>query len=179
MAAVDPNAPLALGGLVIVGATIDPNADAPVYSEAYHPYIVKFARTLFPNQFINSTSRFRPSSFAGVTPHLVRNYICNQTYGKEVLTATDYPIHWRSSTAEQAKKAISFYMPQSQPSWNPATNSGNPTKSKDVNDLIKRIKKDEVRKLGKFHVSILTCVCWYLLFPICLYSNLVSLLSCA
>jgi len=37
-------------------------------------------------------------------------------------------------------KAISFYMPQPQPSWNPATMSGNPTKSKEVNDLIKRIK---------------------------------------
>jgi len=149
----DPDAPpppLALGGLTIVGATIDPNADAPVHSRAYHPYIVKFAQTLFPNQGITSASTFRPSSFAGVTPHLVRNYLCTQTYGKAVITATDHPINWRSSTAEQAKKAISFYMPQSQPSWNPATMSGNPTKSKEVNDLIKRIKKDEVRKLGKF-----------------------------
>ena len=40
-------------------------------------------------------------------------------------------------------------MPNRLMSWNAETNQGNPTKSTEVNDLIKRAKKQEVRKQGK------------------------------
>jgi len=170
----DPNEPLALGGMAMAGGDgLDPNADTPVFNPACHSYIVAFAKATWPNNTaIHANSRFRPSSFAGIKPTHVREHLCNAVYGKKAIGPNDRPIHWRSSAVEQAKKAISHCMVQSQPSWNPATNSGNPAKSKEVNNLIKRIEKDEVRCLGKFHASVLTCVCWHLLSSICWHSDL-------
>jgi hypothetical protein len=55
-------------------------------------------------------------------------------------------VHARLSSLEFWKKAISFFrlIP-----WNSSTSQeGNPTKSIVVNDLIKRVKKKEVRKQG-------------------------------
>ena len=133
---VDLNAPLALGDVAMVGVVDSPDADAAVYSKQYHPYIVAFAKSLFPDRGIHKNATFTPSSFNQVTPNIVRNYICERTYGKAIIGPNDKPINWRSSTAEMAKKAISFYMPQSGPSWNPANNSGNPTKSRVVNNQL-------------------------------------------
>jgi hypothetical protein len=56
----------------------------------------------------------------------------------------DNPIEGRSNSLLYWKKAISFFMPNHQPAWNMLTNSGNPTKSADINDLIKTVKKKEV-----------------------------------
>ena len=60
----------------------------------------------------------------------------------------DKPSHCRSSSLEYWKKAISFFMPNKNHQWNEMTNSGNPTRSQDVNDLIKRVKRFEIRKQG-------------------------------
>jgi hypothetical protein len=46
------------------------------------------------------------------------------------------------------KKAISFFMPNRLVPWNATRIEGNPTKNIDVNDLIRRVKKKEVRKQG-------------------------------
>ena len=57
------------------------------------------------------------------------------------------PIYARSSSIEQYKKSLSYYMPYRNVPW---TNDGrgNPTRSTDVNDLIKEMKKFEVRGEG-------------------------------
>jgi hypothetical protein len=47
------------------------------------------------------------------------------------------------------KKAISFFKPNHHPAWDVPNNSGNPTKSADINDLIKTVKKKEVQQQGK------------------------------
>jgi hypothetical protein len=44
------------------------------------------------------------------------------------------------------EKTISFYMPKHLVQWSTTNNEGNPTKSIDVNDLIRRVKKKEVRQ---------------------------------
>ncbi len=47
------------------------------------------------------------------------------------------------------KKVISFHMPDHlHAGWRSGSNDGNPTKSAEMNDFIKRIKKLESRKQG-------------------------------
>jgi hypothetical protein len=54
----------------------------------------------------------------------------------------------RSNSLAFWKKAISFFMPNRLIAWTSGRNEGNPTRSIDVNNLIKRVKKKEVRKQG-------------------------------
>jgi len=54
----------------------------------------------------------------------------------------------RSNTIEYYKKAISHYMPNRLMAWNELSNVGNPTRSHQLNDLIKYVKKKEARKMG-------------------------------
>jgi hypothetical protein len=54
----------------------------------------------------------------------------------------------RSNTVEYYKKAISHYMPNRLMAWNELSKVGNPTRSRQLNDLIKYIKKKETRKMG-------------------------------
>ena len=76
--------------------------------------------------------------------------MCFKVYGiKEPNFDVDKPTKGRSSSLEYAKKAISFFMPNRLMPWNARSLEGNPTKSVEVNNLIKRVKKNEVRKEGK------------------------------
>ena len=54
----------------------------------------------------------------------------------------------RSNTLQFWKKALSYYMPNKNMQWNQLTNHGNPTRSQALNDLLKRVKKAEVRGQG-------------------------------
>jgi hypothetical protein len=122
----------------------------PLFKKDYHGYVVQFMSWLFEDDF-PSSRLFTPSEFKNVTPLNVVHWMKYKTYGNQYPGPNDRPLYWRSNTLYQAKKALSHYMPQSHAPWNPLTNppSGNPTKSKEVNDLIKEVKKAEVRKIGK------------------------------
>jgi hypothetical protein len=61
-------------------------------------------------------------------------------------TPEDKPIHAWSTGLGVIKKAISSFMPNKNVKWNVESQTGNPTMSVAVNDLIKKIKKAEVRK---------------------------------
>ena len=76
--------------------------------------------------------------------------MAKKTFGKE-----DYNIDKgsqsdkakiRSSSLEYRKKAVSFFMLNKKPTW--CNGQGNPTKSDAVTDLIKDVKKCEVRRIG-------------------------------
>ena len=62
----------------------------------------------------------------------------------------------RSITLEFAKKAIFYFQPNRLLPWNEQSGSGNPTRSALVNDLIKRIKIEEVSVF--FYIFILCCL---------------------
>ena len=57
----------------------------------------------------------------------------------------DVPTCGRSNTLAFHKKALSYFMPNKHLGWNTVSLSGNPTRSPEVNDLIKRVRRDEVR----------------------------------
>ena len=54
------------------------------------------------------------------------------------------PTQARSSSLQFWKKAISCYMPNRLMPWNAVSGQGNPTRSIEVNTLIKKVKKKEV-----------------------------------
>ena len=83
-------------------------------------------------------------------PDDVLRYLKFKAYGNaDADLETDNPTEGRASSLEFYKKAISFFIPMRNATWNPQANVGNPTKSVDVNELIKTVKKREVRKLGR------------------------------
>jgi hypothetical protein len=70
-------------------------------------------------------------------------------YQTEEPAEGNHPTEARSTGLEFVKKTISSIMPNRNIQWNVESQTRNPTMSLAVNDLIKKIKKAEVRKLGK------------------------------
>jgi hypothetical protein len=61
---------------------------------------------------------------------------------------SDNPTHGRCSSLEYYKKALSYFMPNRHNEWDEVTLRGNPTKSQEVLDVIKAVKKKEVLRQG-------------------------------
>ncbi|KNC85593.1 hypothetical protein SARC_02214, partial [Sphaeroforma arctica JP610] len=61
----------------------------------------------------------------------------------------DHPTLRRKSGLSFLKKSISYYMPRLAIDWDPVDMKGNPTRSKDVNDLLKTIERAQLRGEGK------------------------------
>ena len=92
---------------------------------------------------------FTTEELLELKPEHIYAFMANQVYGKPNPSDDDKPLNGRSSTLEYMKKAISFFMPNKLAGWNVETRSGNPTRSVEINELIKTVKKKEVRKEGK------------------------------
>jgi hypothetical protein len=92
---------------------------------------------------------WEPDLLAAVTPQIIERWMNTMVFGTADPGPDDMPTEGRSSTLEYSKKAVSFFMPNKLIGWNVMTNSGNPTRSIIVNDLIKSVKKLEVRRQGK------------------------------
>ena len=83
--------------------------------------------------------RFNQEDLYRITGDEVYQYCCLLSFGAEYPCEEDVPIS-RSSTVEFIKKALSYYMSNMLLAWNEETKVGNPTRSVDLNDLIKSIK---------------------------------------
>jgi hypothetical protein len=117
-------------------------------TKKYRPSLTALMRHKHPDRFIDNDTIFSVEELGAVTPLDVYSFFCDKAYGKPDPDGDDRPTLCRSSTIEFHKKAISNFMPNRLPEWNVLTSHGNPTKSILVNDLIKAIKKHEVRKEG-------------------------------
>jgi hypothetical protein len=100
------------------------------------------------NQTYSREHEYTAEEKNSLTPDDVVRWMNVKTFGIEDPPIDANPVHARSSSLEFWKKAISFFMPNRLVPWNASRNEGNPTKSIDVNDLIRRVKKKEVRKQG-------------------------------
>ena len=69
-------------------------------------------------------------------------------FGRSDAGDDDVPTCGRSSTLAFHKKALSYFMPNKHLGWNMVSLSGNPTRSPEINDLIKQVKRHEVRGEG-------------------------------
>eukprot|EP00957_Ditylum_brightwellii_P126176 9619617-Ditylum_brightwellii.AAC.1 len=73
----------------------------------------------------------------------IYHWMSLKVYGKDNPSPEDNPTYRQSSSLEYYKKAISFLMPCQLKMWNVITSSVNPTRSVDVNSLIKAVRKKE------------------------------------
>ena len=111
--------------------------------KAYLHYMVGLYNFTFPEQ-VPKDHHFSNKELYRLKPEHIYAYFANLAYGTTTPSADDTPIHARSSTLEFAKKSISSFQPNRLIPWNEQSRTGNPTRSPLVNDLIKRIKKEEV-----------------------------------
>jgi hypothetical protein len=84
-----------------------------------------------------------------VKPKDITRWMCVKAFGMPQPTVNDNPTLGRSSSLAFYKKALSYFMPNKLMTWNEVAQVGNPSKSQEVNNLLKRVKKCEVRKTGK------------------------------
>jgi hypothetical protein len=117
-------------------------------NQKYQGYLVQFMSYLHGMQY-DRDATFDQESLQIVTPDEIIRWLCVKSFGVEYPEAEDRPTRCRSSSLEVFKKALSWYMPNRIQPWDCISNRGNPTKSKEVNKLIKDVKRMEVRKQGK------------------------------
>ena len=118
--------------------------------EQYKPYLIKLMSFKDDIEY-EADHQFTKEELALITPEIIVRWMCLKVYGNPDPGPNDNPTKGRSSVIAFAKKAVSFFMPNKLMSWNELANPpvGNPTKSILVDDLIKRVKKKEVRKQDK------------------------------
>jgi hypothetical protein len=78
-----------------------------------------------------------------IVPDAIARYFMQLAYGCSTSVPSDMPMHCRSTSFEQYKKAIFFYMPNKILAWCVLSGSGNPTKSVPVNDVLNTVRKME------------------------------------
>jgi len=117
--------------------------------EDYKPYLCRLMAFIDGGEDYPKTIEFSQEQLLNVTPDIVSRWMKKTAYGTPTPGPNDHPTRCRSSLLEQAKKAISYFMPNKHMGWDVRSNSGNPTKSIPVNDIIKLVKKAEVRKQGR------------------------------
>ena len=83
-----------------------------------------------------------------IKPEQIVDYFNMRAYGKTEVLDEDRPVLTRSSTLFFYKKALLSYMYNGNSHWDDVLNRGNPTKSKEVNNMIKKVIKHEVRHQG-------------------------------
>jgi hypothetical protein len=85
---------------------------------------------------------------AAVTPNQIRQWMNKKAFGVRNPGPEARSTKCRSATLDVMKKAVSWYMPN-RAAWDCIRCSGNPTRSRDVNEVIKAVKKLQVRRRGK------------------------------
>jgi len=92
---------------------------------------------------------FTDQQLLGIQLEEIAEWMCLKAFGIPNPGPNDNPMQGCSSSLAQYKKAISFFMPNEIATWNSLAKVGNPTRSKNVNELIRCIKKQECCKQGK------------------------------
>ena len=120
--------------------------------QTYKPYLCRLMESVdgvdegvrYPETIV-----FSAQQLLAVTAIQVTDFLTTMAYGTSTPGPDDHPTSARCSTVEQAKKAISYFMPNQHIPWNVDTVAGNPTRCPAIHRLIADIKKAEVRGLGR------------------------------
>ena len=113
----------------------------------YKPTLIKLM-SFVHNAEYDKHHVFSQDELASLTPVDVQRWMCLQAYGTPDPLPDANPYEARSSSLEYWKKAISSFIPNRLMVWNAVIGQGNPTRSIEVNDLIKKVKKKDVRGRG-------------------------------
>ena len=116
----------------------------------YQPYMVSLM-SHFHGLLYASDHQFTRDDLLELTPTEVTQWMAEAAYGDFVYNPdVDRPIYARSASLEMRKKAVSFFMPNKS-AWVVTLDGigyGNPTMSREVNQLIAEVKRFEVRGEG-------------------------------
>ena len=116
----------------------------------YRTYLIEFMSFLHGRvQLYPSDTDFEQDVLVQIKPRDIERWMCKKVYGMTDPGLDNHPIHGRSSSLEFYKKALSYFMPNKRMGWNEVTQTGNPTKSSEIIDQRKKVKKEAVRKTGK------------------------------
>ena len=121
------------------------------YKKVYHSYVCRLMEFQYGfGVTFNHESVFTRQELLDISPTDIKRFfglMCYNDPDYNIHPPSNHrPTHCRSTTLETAKKAISYYMPHRTVPW--CNNQGNPTRSGPVNDIIKEVKKFEVRGEG-------------------------------
>ena len=114
-------------------------------AQAYKP-ILSWFMSFVNNEVYANDHEFTDAQLGALTPNDVLHWMNVQTFGIPNPAPDANPTLAQSNTLKYWKKALSFFMPNKLMLWNRISNQGNPTRSTEIDDLIKRVKKKEVRK---------------------------------
>jgi hypothetical protein len=105
---------------------------------------------LAPEQEYSYEREYTDEEKRQITPEELVRWLSMRTFGTTNPSEPNVTIRplVRANTLAFWKKAISFHMPDRLHGWRTGSNDGNPTKSAEVNDFVKRVKKLEARKQG-------------------------------
>jgi hypothetical protein len=123
------------------------NQSIMVGKNDYHATLVHFMT--FTNGIAYAKDhQFIQDELAPLTPDDVARWMCQKANDTPEPDPDANPTQARSTSFMYWKKAISSYMPNCLMPWNAVSGQGKPTRSIEVNTLIKKVKKKEVRKQG-------------------------------
>jgi hypothetical protein len=114
----------------------------PNYQATMVEFMSHFHGLIYPKNH-----RFTRSELLEITPLEIKRWMCDKAFGTPDIGLRDRPSKGRSSSLSYYKKALSHFMPNKSVPW--MNGQGNPTRSQVVNDVIKLVKKYEVRGEGK------------------------------
>lgn len=122
-------------------------ADNADNSNDYRPHLAKLMSFLDNVKYPKETV-FTQERLLQIKPNDILRWMNVRAFGVPNPPPNANPLGARPTSIEYWKKAISSFMPNRLHPWNEALQMGNPTRSSEINDLIKRIKKKEVRNKG-------------------------------
>ena len=113
--------------------------------EIYHCEMRKLMKHFHPDQEFKEGHIWTRKELLVINHQEIVSYIKIRVYGREdVNPDIDSPLHYRSLTVKQWKKSWSNFMLNRNMTWNEIAGVGNPTRSFDINDLIRSMKRMEV-----------------------------------
>ena len=128
----------------IAPSTIPPLQGTAVKYKATLDSLLSFVH----NRQYTHEKTYTKAELRALTPQHVLQWMNLKAFGVIDPPNDANPTFARSNSLAFWKKAISFFMPNRLIPWFSGRNEGNPTRSIEINNLIKRVKKKEVRKQG-------------------------------
>ena len=117
-------------------------------SERYKSMLISFMRHCDSNASYSIHTVFSSEELSSIIPQEIVAWMKLPVFGCSDAGDDDFPSCGRSSTLAFHKKALSYFIPNKHLGWNRVSLSGNPTRSPEVNNLIKHVRRHEVRGEG-------------------------------
>ena len=117
-------------------------------SAQYKSMFVSFMRHRDSNASYSIHTVFSSEELSSIKPQEIVAWMKLTAFGHSDAGDDDVRTCRRLNTLAFHKKALSYFMPNKHLGWNMVSAMGNPTRSPEVNDLIKRVRHHEVRGDG-------------------------------